>query len=129
MTDEGTRTSRKGSKDDPAADDEISAELSRAAREAVRQPPDPRLEASFAKLGLWSEPSSESADDAPTRSRDQPAPDQTGHDHEELRAAVAQVQGTLDVLARRAELATRLGFVAIGLLVVVALLVLVRPTV
>ena len=136
MTDEGSQTPRKGPKPDQA-DDELSAELSRAAREAVRQPPDPRLEKSFAKLGLWSEAPSDAAADAPARPDDAPSPSPAAPDHEDLRSALSEVRTAIDELrssvdgvASRAELSVRLGYVAVGLLVLIAVLnivVLLRP--
>ena len=137
MTDEGSQTPRKGSKQDQV-DDDLSAELSRAAREAVRQPPDPRLEKSFAKLGLWSEAPSDAATDAPARHGDSPSPPSpAAPGHEDLRTALSEVKtavedlrAAVDVVASRTELATRLGYVAVGLLaviVVLTLLVLIRP--
>lgn len=129
------RTSRRSAKADQAADDELAAELSRAAREAVRQPPDPRLEASFAKLGLWSDPnaSSETAaaeGEAPARARAaDPArlPTSATDGHEDLRAALLEIQLATEGLRRRLDLALRLEAVIIVLVAIVALLVLVRP--
>jgi hypothetical protein len=137
MTDEGSPTPRKGPKQDHA-DDEQSAELSRAAREAVRQPPDPRLEKSFAKLGLWSEAPSDAAPDAPARHGDAPSPPSpAAPDHEDLRSALSDVRSAVeelraavDAVGSRVELATRLGYVAVGLLaliVVLSILLLLRP--
>ncbi|HEU0234962.1 MAG TPA: hypothetical protein VFR14_00835 [Candidatus Limnocylindrales bacterium] len=129
------RTSRRSAKADQAADDELAAELSRAAREAVRQPPDPRLEASFAKLGLWSDPNAPAdtgagEGEAPPRARvADPAPPATSaaDGHEDLRAALLEVRLASEGLRRRLDLALRLEAVVIVLVAIVALLVLVRP--
>lgn len=109
-----------------AADDEAAAELSRAAREAVRQPPDPRLEASFAKLGLWSDPHAPAAAEEPaTRLRAAaaaPLPDE----HEDLRAALTELRLATEGLRRRLDLAVRLEAVVVVLLGILVVLVLVR---
>lgn len=52
MQDETPSTLRPAGAGDANGEDEAEAELSRAARQAVRQPPDPRIEKSFAHLGL-----------------------------------------------------------------------------
>jgi hypothetical protein len=52
VRDEGPAPNRLSGDQDDA---ESSEALSRAAREAVRQPADPRLERSFARLGLFTE--------------------------------------------------------------------------
>src|SRR5690606_38537704 len=107
-------------------------------REAVRQPPDPRLEKSFAKLGLWSEAPSDEAADAPARHGDAPSPPSpAAPDHEDLRsslsevrAAVEELRASVDATSSRAELATRLRYISVGLLAVIvalSVLVLLRP--
>lgn len=129
------RTSRRSAKADQAADDELAAELSRAAREAVRQPPDPRLEASFAKLGLWSDPNAPAEADAavgeaPARARaaePAPLPTAAADEHEDLRAALLEIRLATEGLRRRLDLALRLEAVVIALVAIVALLVIVRP--
>jgi len=128
------RTPRRSAKADQAADDELAAELSRAAREAVRQPPDPRLEASFAKLGLWSDPDAPAAA-RPAAAEDQPrargrTADGSGpavDEHDDLRAALVDIRLATEGLRRRLDLALRLEAVVIVLVAIVALLVLVRP--
>jgi hypothetical protein len=129
------RTSRRSAKADQAADDELAAELSRAAREAVRQPPDPRLEASFAKLGLWSDPNAPADPDAAERETPARAhatdpaqlPTSAADGHEDLRAALLEIRLATEGLRRRLDLALRLEAVVIVLVAIVALLVLVRP--
>ena len=128
------RTSRRSAKADQAAEDELAAaELSRAAREAVRQPPDPRLEASFAKLGLWSVPDAPDAQGASgetERSRDSAPTTERGHDgagdHADLRADLVNIRLATEDLRRRLDLAVRLEAVVIVLLALVILLVIVR---
>jgi hypothetical protein len=128
------RTSRRSAKADQAAEDEAAAELSRAAREAVRQPPDPRLEASFAKLGLWSDPDAPDAQASTgetARSRGSVSPtersDDGTADHADLRADLVNIRLATEGLRRRLDLAVRLEAVVIVLLAVVILLVLIRP--
>ena len=112
----------------PAPDDEASAELSRAAREAVRQPPDPRLERQFAHLALWGEP--EGSEAAPLRAAGSESGDaEAGR----LRAALVELGETLGELrATSARLERRLDVVnrwLVGLtaaVVILAVLVLVR---
>ena len=56
------RTRRRATRqDDETLDPEQAEALSRAAREAVRQPADPRLEKSFAHLGLVPDPEPKAA--------------------------------------------------------------------
>src|SRR5687767_13236837 len=98
-----------GGKAGRAPDDEQAEALSRAAREAVRQPADPRLEQSFARLGLF-------ADEEPARARlpraarpaptvvDPPAPAQP--DLEPLRLEIAGWRSTAEDLGRRLEIIT-----------------------
>lgn len=113
----GRRPSRpKG----PTPDDEPTAELARAAREAVRQPPDPRLEAQFAHLALWGEPEPmRTAAREPTGSLD------PGTDAAQLREAVEALHATSASIERRLDVVIRLLVVlAVALLVLVTALVI-----
>jgi len=105
------------------AEDESSEALSRAAREAVRQPADPRLEESFARLGLFNDEEG----NAPKRARvgragptvvdAPPAPDL-----EPLRREIAGWRTTAEDLSRRLAIITWILLaltVTIGLLAVV----------
>lgn len=94
----------------PPPDDEPSAELSRAAREAVRQPPDPRLEKQFAYLGLWGESETTAA---PT----------TEADPTQLAEALAGLEAATEGLARRVDDAMRLLALVVRLLVVLTVVV------
>jgi hypothetical protein len=53
MRENDPATEPAGTEDgEPQLDDEAAAELSRAAREAVRQPADPRIDRQLARMGL-----------------------------------------------------------------------------
>lgn len=129
--DESSTRGGKPTDDAVAAEVEAAARLSRAARDAVRQPPDPRLEASFAKLGLWSDPDAPAATEEPAKARGSAAP--TGHtadaagDHDDLRTDLVNIRLAIETLRRRLDLAVRLEAVVIVLLGVLVVLVLVRP--
>ena len=104
-----------------AAEAEQAERLSRAAREAVRQPADPRLEKSFGHLGLFGDedqpPAGAAARTAPAASV-VPAPP-APVDLEPLRADLLALRLAVNRLDRR--LGTVLGFLAI-LAVVTAIL-------
>jgi hypothetical protein len=115
----------------PTGDDPQAEALSRAAREAVRQPADPRLERSFAKLGLSSDDHSPTATTDPARAASAPSPaaivgSATSVDLEPLRVQLAGLQATTERLDRR--MGTAIGLLiglALGLGVLIVL-VLVR---
>jgi hypothetical protein len=125
----------------PGGDDEQAEALSRAARDAVRQPADPRLEKSFAKLGLFGDeevgaevtPRSEAAADHPQRqspvvgtAEAVTAPPPAALDLSPVVAQLATLEAATERLERRMGMATSL---LIGLSVVVgvlAVLLLVR---
>lgn len=126
---------------DPAADPEQAEALSRAAREAVRQPADPRLERSFAKLGLFTDDTpTEAGTQPPSASPPSPSTSATATpvaavvgaaapavDLDPLRAQLATLQATTERVDRRlATMTILLIIVALGV-AIVALLVLVRP--
>jgi hypothetical protein len=114
----------------PAGDDEQAEALSRAAREAVRQPADPRLERSFAKLGLFSDDDNPTATTDPARPGTPPQPPPspaatvgsaaTSVDLEPLHVQLATLQATTERLERRVGTATTL---LIGLAVAIAVLI------
>ena len=81
-----------------ATDDETAAELSRAAREAVRQPADPRIDRQLARMGLT--PAPEDAPAAPPTERQLARPARTD-ELEQLRVTLAAAQGSLDQARRR----------------------------
>jgi hypothetical protein len=134
-----------------AASAEAEEALSRAAREAVRQPADPRLEKSFARLGLFTDEETPAAPPrpgepvpdpgrgpAPAPAPARPAPvvptvgsispavdlDPLRADVSALQAAVSAVQASADRLESRLGTVTWLAMallVAVGLLAVVVL--------
>jgi len=114
MADQTTRRRRRPSSDDPVRpDDAAYADLSRAARAAVRSEPDPRLDAFAAHLGLG-------ADDdpaAPPRRRDERA---DAGEIETLRSTVGALGARLDRAEQRVALVTWiLGAVAVAMAIVV----------
>ena len=144
MTQErAARTRRRAPRqDDETLDPEQAEALSRAAREAVRQPADPRLEKSFAHLGLVPDPEPNAApkrtrtrrppavaaiaDVAPVAAVDPPEPVappasvSPSVDLQPLVDAIATLSRTTDEIRRRLDVLTRL---LVGLLVAVALVV------
>ena len=104
-------------------EDEPTEALSRAAREAVRQPPDPRLEQSFARLGLFGD------EDAPGPRRPRAArPGPTvvdpppAADLEPLRREIAGWRTTAEDLSRRLAIIT---WILVALTVTIGLLAVV----
>jgi len=113
VQDDPTRRARQtpALTDDPPHDDEQSQALSRAARDAVRQPADPRIEKSFAHLGIVSEA-------AP----DTPGPDASAFDQAPLLEAIATWLRSTDDLRRRLDVVT---WLLAGLTVLIGLLAVV----
>ncbi len=115
MNDDTTKPRAGTTADQPDAD-EPSAELSRAARDAVRQPADPRIEASFARIAGLAV-----ADPAPVRTASDASRAPATRSDESVRAP----DGTDDRLAvverqvRRLEVA----LVAVAALAIVAIAV------
>jgi hypothetical protein len=125
-------------------DPEAEEALSRAAREAVRQPADPRLERSFARLGLFTD------DDAPPAAPPRPGepvpepgpirptpaaaapPPMVGSvapavDLEPLRVDVASLEATVRRLEGRLAMITNLLIAVLVGLAALALVVLIQP--
>jgi phytoene dehydrogenase-like protein len=84
--------------DDAKTDDQMSAELSRAAREAVRHPADPRIDRQLARMGLAPEP--DAAAGGPTQDRPAGRSVRSG-EVEELRGSLAGAQSSLAAAQRR----------------------------
>jgi hypothetical protein len=108
---------------DPAAEEAArAAQLSRAAREAVRQPADPRIDRQLARMGLApSDGEPPEAPQAPSPGRGVP-PDEMGR----LEAALVDAEATVGRLGRRLNALTwvvTIEGVAIALLALVVLLV------
>jgi len=122
--DKPTTRRRSTIDDDAASEDGPFGDLSKAARDAVRQPADPRLEAQIARLGL-------SPDAEPTRRprlRKADAEPSLVADTERIVESLAAARSATDRLARRVEVLT---YVLVGLAVVltiVIVLTLVRAT-
>jgi hypothetical protein len=117
---EGTKT------DTATADDEQAEALSRAARQAVRQPADPRLEKSFAKLGLFSDDETPAVTAVSPAPAPEPAPaaSSPGLDLDPLRAEIAALRAATEQAERRLTIvmyAVMGALVALGLLIVVVL--------
>jgi hypothetical protein len=84
--------------DDTPTDDETAAELSRAAREAVRQQADPRIDRQLARMGLAPEPDESVDVPAPERAATRSGPSE---DVEGLRASLAEAQSSLELTRGR----------------------------
>ena len=114
--------------DRDAADAAAAEAISRAAREAVRQPPDPRLERSFAHLAADGD-----APEAPPRS---PALDggvrvpesrtSLEADVERIRDEIAAWRTSTDRIGRQLEIVTWVMIAVTAVFALVALVVLVR---
>ncbi len=131
--------------DDETLDPEQAEALSKAAREAVRQPADPRLEKSFAHLGLVPDPEPRTA---PKRARTRkpaavpavvdvepvvaPAPAEpvpppaAAVGPEPLADAVTNLARSTDQIRRRLEILTWMLAGVLVLMVLLAVLLLVR---
>lgn len=121
MNDGDTPPRRRVGNDDAGPEDEPSAALSRAARDAVRQPADPRLDAQIARLGM----APESA--VPARSRGRGATPEAGREAEvdRILAELASSAARVARLARHVQLLT---YGLVGLGVVVAIVIIVVAT-
>jgi hypothetical protein len=120
MHDDDTHTTRGPAPEGGAAspDEEPFGDLSKAARDAVRQPADPRLEAQIARLGL----ASEAAPPRRARGRRAEAEAVDPGDAERIVESLAATQSATDRLGRRVE---RLTYVLVGLAVILTILVVV----
>lgn len=126
MHDDDTPSGSERKAEATPPDDQASAELSRAAREAVRQPPDPRLEKQFAYLGLWGE--SEAASPGAGSSPGSAAPVESARTDAllaTLETRSVAVEARLDAVMRLLALIVRLLAVLIVIVLVLAILVLV----
>jgi len=145
------RTRRRAPRqDDETLDPEQAEALSRAAREAVRQPADPRLEKSFAHLGLVPDPEPKTA---PKRTRTRrpaavapvaeaepvtaaapaetvappaPAAPAPAVDLQPLADAIAALTRTTDEIQRRLQVLTWLVAGVLVAVAIVAVILLVR---
>jgi hypothetical protein len=137
---------RPGAHDDEPLDAEQAEALSRAAREAVRQPADPRIERSFAHLGLVPEADAAAQPAPAARSRSRRAPasavdrpareaaasPEAPHaapgtlDAEPLLDAIAAWQRSTDELRRRLDILTWLLAGVTALIGVLALVLILR---
>lgn len=111
MRENDTATGSAGTDEgEPELDDETAAELSRAAREAVRQPADPRIDRQLARMGLAPAPDETEPASPPGRAPARPTPSEaelarlrteveTAHDDLAVtRSALARTRGRLDLL-------------------------------
>jgi hypothetical protein len=129
MRENDPATEPAGTEDgEPPVDDETAAELSRAAREAVRQPADPRIDRQLARMGLA--PPSEDAGAAtpPERPSGRAAPTALEMVRSELdgvRDTVAATRASLDRTRSRLDMLTWVVIfegIAIAILAVLLLL-------
>ena len=147
MTQERAARARRRAprQDDETLDPEQAEALSRAAREAVRQPADPRLEKSFAHLGLVPDPEPKAA---PKRTRtrraaavapvadpepvatvaplEPPAPPAPAVDLGPLVDAVAALSRTTEDIRRRLEVLTWMLAGVLAALAALAIILLTR---
>jgi hypothetical protein len=123
--DETPSGSGEGATSPTTPDDQPSAELSRAAREAVRQPPDPRLEKQFAYLGLWGEPEAATPGAGPSPGSAAPAESsRTDALLATLETRSVAVEARLDAVTRLLALVIRLLAVLIVIVLGLAIVVL-----
>ena len=110
-------------RDEAAIEQARAAELSRAAREAVRQPADPRIDRQLARMGLA--PADE--DTAPPGSMDRQAAQPARADElEAARATSTATQAGLERATRRLDLLTWVVTIEGIAIAILALLVLIR---
>jgi hypothetical protein len=107
-----------------ATDDLPPDELSHIAREAVRQPADPRIDAHLARMGLTGD--ADAAVQASPSAKPGPAtvPDLTP-EVAALRATIAALEARLDLATGRLRLVS-FGLVAAAIIAVIALILAVR---
>ena len=107
-------------------DDLPPDELSHIAREAVRQPPDPRIDAHLARMGLTGD--ADAAAPATAAAAPKPAPPSVPDLTPEvasLRAAVAGLEARLDLATGRLRFVS-LGLVAVAVVAAIALVLALR---
>jgi hypothetical protein len=118
-----TEPAEPADSDDAALDEAQAAELSRAAREAVRQPADPRIDRQLARMGLA--PADDDAG-APSGGMDRQAARPVRADElESVRVTLSATQAGLDRATRRLDLLTwvvTVEGIAIAILAVLLLL-------
>jgi len=108
--------------EDPPPEPETSEALSRAAREAVRQPPDPRLERSFAHLGTGADaPPATPA--RPARPRSQASLEA---DAARIREEIAAWRTSAERLGRQLEIVTWVLIAVAAVFALLSLIILVR---
>ena len=100
MADDSPRSRRSAKGDaEPPEQDQLFGDLSGMAREAVRSPADPRLDAHLAFLGLAQEPvptNAETADEpAPAAPTSEPSIPLAMGELEQLRATLARLERTV----------------------------------
>lgn len=131
-----TATRRVATKTE-TTDPEVDEALSRAAREAVRQPADPRLEKSFAKLGLFTDEPATDPEDKPAATVKEPARAQVtppiapvaspaNPAHEPVSIASVALEESVSNLTRRVDLLTWLVGGLTAVVVLLALILIVR---
>ena len=119
MEDDSTPKARPGSPKGPSTSEPSEGELSRIAREAVRQPPDPRLEKQLAWMGLGD--AAAPAERQPGTAEPAPQPAQpTG-----LPVAIGPITSDLEPLRAQLRRLEQIVWALVVLTAVLAVLVLV----
>ena len=120
MEDDITPKARPGSPKGPPTSEPSEGELSRIAREAVRQPPDPRLEKQLAWMGLGDGPAP--AERQPARA--EPADPQPGQPTS-LPVAIGAITTDLEPLRAQLRRLEQIVWALVALTAVLAVLLLV----
>jgi hypothetical protein len=120
MEDDITPKARPGSAKGPSTSEPSEGELSRIAREAVRQPPDPRLEKQLAWMGLGDAPApAEREPGSPEPADPQPAQPTS------LPVAIGAITTDLEPLRAQLRRLEQIVWALVALTAVLAVLVLV----
>jgi hypothetical protein len=120
VTDRPQASSEKpsGPTEEPASDELQPDALSAIAREAVRQPADPRIDAHLARMGL-------TGDEVPVKPRPSPAVGSAPEPLTDLTPRVDELRATIVALEAKLDAAsTRLGLLAAALLAVAVVAVI-----
>jgi hypothetical protein len=120
MEDDITPKARPASPKAPSTSEPSEGELSRIAREAVRQPPDPRLEKQLAWMGLGDAPLPAERQQARAEPADPQPPPRTG-----VPGAIGATTTDLEPLRAQLRRLELIVWALVGLTAVLAVLVLV----
>lgn len=120
MADDITPKARPGSPKGPSTSEPSEVELSRIAREAVRQPPDPRLEKQLAWMGLGDGPAPAQRQSAGAEPAEPQTPPQSS-----FPVAIGAITTDLEPLHAQLRRLEQIVWALVGLTAVLAVLVLV----